>query len=142
MPCHQHRCCRRAASAADVTLAVDYILLAAADPNVTEGAATMLRGAGVPVERHELGLRLSTRGTGYKAALAHLCDTLAPAARRGMRVVFIPVGADAIGFQRALLASLSLETFQHQVAAVPATTGGSPAEAGLFGDVFKGESLE
>ncbi|MDQ3438788.1 MAG: hypothetical protein M3478_00390 [Planctomycetota bacterium] len=143
MPCHQHRCCRRAVSAADiVALPVDYVLLAAADPNVTEGAATMLRGAGVPVERHELGLRLSARGTGYRAALAHLCDTLAPAARRGVRVVFIPVGADAIGFQRALLASQSLDAFQQHVAAVPPTVCASPDDGGSFGDVFKGESLE
>ena len=58
MTCHQHRCCRRsAASAADVAAPVDYIVLAATEANVTEGIATMLRGAGVAVERHELGLR-------------------------------------------------------------------------------------
>ena len=148
MACHQHRCCRRTASA-DVAPPVDYVLLAAtaADANVTEGAATILRGAGVQAERHPLGLRINARGTNYKGALAHLCDTLAPAARRAIRVALIPVGADAIGFQSALLASQSLDTFQQRpaaaaAAAVPATTCATSSDSGLFGDVFKGESLE
>ena len=142
MACHQHRCCRRTASA-DVAPPVDYVLLAAtADANVTEGAATILRGAGVQAERHPLGFRISARGTNYKGALAHLCDTLAPTARRAIRVALIPVGADAIGFQSALLASQSLDAFQQRPAAVPATTCITRGDSALFGDVFKGDSLE
>ena len=145
MACHQHRCCRRsAASAADVAAPVDYLLLAAADANVVEGIVTMLRGAGVAVERHELGLRISARGTNYKAALAHLYDTLAPTARRGVRVASIPVGADAVGFQRALLAAQPLEACRARSTAVATTTARATdaRPAPLLGDVFKGDSLE
>src|SRR5688500_631884 len=141
MACHQHRCCRRAAtSAADVAATVDYIVVAATEANVTEGIATMLRGAGVTVERHELGLRLAARGANYKSALAHLWETLAPAARSGVRVASIPVGADEVVFQRALLAARPLETFRPCTAAVATTSAADAGSAPLLGNLFKGES--
>jgi hypothetical protein len=143
MTCHQHRCCRRsAASAADVAAPVDYIVVAATEANVTEGIATMLRGAGVAVERHELGLRLAARGTNYKAALAHLWGTLAPAARSGVRVASIPIAADAVVFQRALFAARPLEAFRACTAAVATTFAADAGSAPLLGNVFKGDSLE
>ena len=143
MTCHQHRCCRRAAtSAAHVAATVDYIVLAATDANVTEGIATMLRGAGVAVERHELGLRLAARGTNYKGALADLWDTLAPVARRGVRVAAIPIGADAVSFQRALLGARPLEAFRPCTPVVATTSAADAGSASLLGNVFKGDSLE
>jgi hypothetical protein len=90
---------------------LDYILLAADNAHVMEGVTTMLRGAGAAVERHDLGLRMSARGANWKSALGHLSDGLAGFARRGVRVALIPIGADTLVFQKALLTSQPLETF-------------------------------
>ena len=137
MTCHAHRCCRRTASTSNAT-SLDYVLLAAREDNVIEGAATMLRGFGATPERHELGLRLNCRGEHWRAALAHLSDTLAGPARRGLRVALIPVGADQMAFHKALILALPLEAFVRTLC-VP-TEAASGHER--LSDVFKGESLE
>jgi hypothetical protein len=137
MTCHAHRCCRRTASTSNAT-SLDYVLLAAREDNVIEGAATMLRGFGATPERHELGLRLNCRGEHWRAALAHLSDTLAGPARRGLRVALIPVGADQTAFHKALILSLPLEAFVRTLC-IPA---GAASGHERLSDVFKGESLE
>jgi hypothetical protein len=145
MACHQHRCCRR--PAATDSRALDYVLLAAHEDNVIEGAATLLRGAGASAERHELGLRLNCRGGGanWQAALAHLCQTLAGPARRGLRVALVPIAANDAAFHKALLMSLPLDAFAGSLTTAKTVTAASSAPAGnnrFLGDVFKGDSLE
>jgi hypothetical protein len=146
MPCHQHRCCRRPA-ATDVR-SLDYVLLAAYDENMIEGSATLLRGAGASAERHELGLRVNCRGANWQAALAHLVETLAAPARRGLRVALIPIAADDMTFRKALLMSQSLDVFVQSLGlSRPATAKACAAAVTAsgqqpLGDVFKGESLE
>ena len=146
MACHQHRCCRRPVSGAGgVDLkSLDYVLLAAHDPNVIEGAATLLRGFGASPERHELGLRLNCRGENWQAALAHLSDTLAAPARRGLRVALIPIAAEATAFHKALLMSQPLDGFAPSLPAArpPAPAVTKNPDTAYLGDVFKGESLE
>jgi hypothetical protein len=138
MTCHAHRCCRRSTSTSDAT-SLDYVLLAAREDNVIEGAATMLRGFGATPQRHELGLRLNCRGEHWRAALAHLSDTLAGPARRGLRIALIAVGADQAAYHKALILALPLDEFVRTICPTPAaaTTGHE-----RLSDVFKGESLE
>jgi hypothetical protein len=147
MACHQHRCCRRPVSIPADGRSVDYVLLAAHDESVVEGAATVLRGAGASPERHDLGLRVNCRGERWRAALAHLSETLAAPARRALRVALIPVAADPLAFQRALLMSQPLDAFARALELTHENGAMTrPARAAmpnhLLGDLFKGDALE
>ena len=134
-------------AAIDVTN-LDFVLLAAHDANVVDGAATVLRGAGVTAESHELGLRINCRGTNWRAALGRLATSLSTPARRALRVALVPISADALAFQKALLMSRSLDatciTLEIAPAGAPAVPATAPtaADTHAFGDVFKGQSLE
>ncbi len=148
MPCNSHRCCRRPtltvsdADAGTGSPPLDYVLLASNDENAIEGAATVLRGAGVSAERHDLGLRLACRGVNWKGALGRLSDALSTSAQRQLRVALIPVAADVLSFQRALLLSRSLAAFVATPALCRAPAPSCDFASQPFGDVFKGESLE
>ncbi|MGB7159615.1 MAG: hypothetical protein WBD40_16225 [Tepidisphaeraceae bacterium] len=123
---------------------LDYVLLGSDDANALEGAATILRGAGLSAKQHDLGLRVDCRGVNWKGALGQLSAALSTAARRGLRVALIPISADVLAFQRALLMSQPLDAFVATLA--PRATAPATAACGIdshaFGDVFKGQSLE
>ena len=140
MTCHQHRCCRRPATAhaAGAATTIDYVLVAA-DASALEAVTTALRATGASPERHDLGLRLGCRGTNWRDALARTCAAVTAPSRRSTRVALIPLGADALTFQKALVTARPLEAF----AATAAPSGAcARADNPYLGDVFKGESLE
>ncbi len=140
MACHQHRLCRPAPSPVADVNALDYVLLAAHDAGVLDSAAAVLRNAGVAPERHDLGFRINGRGDDWTAALGHLYNAFSPTARRNLRVALIPVTANALAFQKALLSARPLDAFVPWLAARAVAC--APADGHFLSDVFKGESLE